>query len=246
MTPTCSRMSVDPAVRLPRTTRPRSGPRSGDAGRRRAEPHPRDRRPPRRPLRQARPGHPTCRPRPSRPRIRLCDRVQGPRPDGRHRRGNQAGRTGPGPAVEERPPAAPPREGVLPGPPRRPMHRSGPLPHHRRTEGWMNDLELIAKDLYEEYYRTLPRDRQRSQWVMTQDTWDHLCRLEADHFSPEILQILGEPKWLIGVPVEIREGVEGIHLEREPSSFACSRGPNAGAVPGWHEWGCPHVDWTKA
>lgn len=110
----------------------------------------------------------------------------------------------------------------------------------------MNDFELMVKDVAEKYYQTLPRDRVRSQWVMTQDTWDHLCRLQADHSLPQMVVGMGDFKGLIGVPVEIRAGVEGVHLEREPSSFLCSRRPDAENGPGWHERGCPHVDWTKA
>lgn len=111
----------------------------------------------------------------------------------------------------------------------------------------MSDRELMAKVVYDAYYLLHPRDRQRSQWAMTQDMHDWIRDLsgvdppeppDPDDDTPQT-----DRSYLLGLPVEIREGVEGVRLEREPSSWHCFE---VSTGRWWHERDCPHVDWTEA
>jgi hypothetical protein len=100
----------------------------------------------------------------------------------------------------------------------------------------MRDLDQLKRAAYDEWRRVPDRDHMRSQWIMDQATFDHIASLLDQ--DPRTLQV-----YLFGVPIEVREGAEGVHLERTPESWQCRWSPQNG---GWHERGCPHVDWSLA
>jgi hypothetical protein len=78
--------------------------------------------------------------------------------------------------------------------------------------GWrvrMRDLDQLKRMAYEKWRRILDRDHMRSQWVMDQAMFDHIESL-LNH-NPRTLQV-----YFLGMPIQVREGVKGIHLERTP------------------------------
>jgi hypothetical protein len=114
----------------------------------------------------------------------------------------------------------------------------------------MSDRDLMARVVYDAYYQLHPRDRQRSQWVMTQDMHDWIRDLsgveppdppDPDDDTPPPDP---SPSYLLGLPIDIRDGVEGIQLERTPSSWHCFAVSTGRTDRWWHERDCPHVDWT--
>lgn len=112
-----------------------------------------------------------------------------------------------------------------------------------------NDRDLMAKVVYDTYYQTLPRDRQRSQWVMTQDMHDWIRDLsgvpEPDPPDPDDDTPRTDRSYLLGLPIEIRDGVQGVRLERIPPEGGWRCGKTKDGKNWWHERGCPHVDWDN-
>jgi hypothetical protein len=77
------------------------------------------------------------------------------------------------------------------------------------------DRDLILRVVYEEYYRIHPSVRQRSHWVMDAE----MRRMFNDMRPPRDDSIVWSPNSplttvdvLLGLPVEIRDGAEGIRL----------------------------------
>ncbi len=86
-----------------------------------------------------------------------------------------------------------------------------------REVAHLNHRNLICDMLYAEYRRLNQTERQRSYWVMDAQMLALIRQATTGHASSEMRAILwadetGEPR-LLNRPVEIREGVEGIHLE---------------------------------
>jgi hypothetical protein len=117
----------------------------------------------------------------------------------------------------------------------------------------MHDTHPLIVGVYDEYNRTLERERQltdRCQWVTSQATLDELERLvkppPEDPDDDDDDRPRTERAYLLGLPIEVREGAEGIHLERTPESWKCVITIVGKPTSGWHERGCPHVDWSLA
>ena len=80
------------------------------------------------------------------------------------------------------------------------------------------DADLILRAVYGEYQRVPASVRQRHRWVMD---------MEMYRFLRSVKTPLGIPLWglwypneldrvdnvLLGLPVEVRDGIEGVHLE---------------------------------
>ena len=90
------------------------------------------------------------------------------------------------------------------------------------------DLDLIYRVLHGELKQIPYRDRKRYRWILRWDmfTWIRSVAVEEVLSGPGAMYVNMEElayvnmeelaamtERLIGLPVEIREGVEGIHLE---------------------------------
>jgi hypothetical protein len=80
----------------------------------------------------------------------------------------------------------------------------------------MNDEKLMADVIYTEYELMPAWQRRSAYWVIAPDMLARLQSLFPPRPGP--LAQPGEPGWgspphLLCMPVEIRDGVEGIHLE---------------------------------
>ena len=107
----------------------------------------------------------------------------------------------------------------------------------------------MAKWLYEQYYAVHPRYRHRSQWVMTQEMHDQVAELAGvelpDDPDPDDSKPRLDRSYLLGLPIEIRDGVEGVRLERIPPRGGWACGQSKDGERWWHQPGCPHIDWTN-
>lgn len=80
------------------------------------------------------------------------------------------------------------------------------------------DLDLVYRVLHGELEQIPPRDRKHYRWVLRWDMFFWIRELAMPRpslFWPyvNIEAAARDAECLIGLPVEIRDGVEGIHLE---------------------------------
>lgn len=76
------------------------------------------------------------------------------------------------------------------------------------------DLDLVYRVLYGELESIPPRERKRYRWVLR---WDMFCWIRTlsqpqSFWFANIESAARDAERLIGLPVEIRDGAEGIHL----------------------------------
>ena len=78
------------------------------------------------------------------------------------------------------------------------------------------DFELVTEVIYGEWRRLSQDERGRSRWIMDPGMWAFIRQSQREHFSPELRHIMwpdGESQvLLLGKPVELQDGVEGIRL----------------------------------
>jgi HK97 family phage major capsid protein len=76
------------------------------------------------------------------------------------------------------------------------------------------DLDLLARVVYEEYYRLSPAERERCRWVMDAEMLRFVRELRDSWSVPLMFPTLsGSSMILLGHPVEVRDGIKGVHLE---------------------------------
>src|SRR5262245_30983587 len=76
------------------------------------------------------------------------------------------------------------------------------------------DRDEAMRTLVEELHSKPPAERQRSRWVMDAEMWRYLRSLFAAEVPPFAMEIpRGDGLVMLGLPVELRDGVEGAHLE---------------------------------
>jgi predicted phage gp36 major capsid-like protein len=73
------------------------------------------------------------------------------------------------------------------------------------------DRDLLLTVIYEEYFRIAENQRNQHHWVMDTEMLRMVRRLKGSD-GMFLWVPLPDVDWLLSLPVEIREGVEGIHL----------------------------------
>lgn len=80
----------------------------------------------------------------------------------------------------------------------------------------MSDRKLMADVVYTEYELARPHERGTAHWVVAPDMLSWLASLFPPRPGP-LAQPgepgYGSPPYLLGLPVQVCGGVEGIHLE---------------------------------
>jgi hypothetical protein len=100
------------------------------------------------------------------------------------------------------------------------LRRKKSPPPRNPLPGWPggDERDSLADDLkrhvYEAMYAVHPRERQTAHWVMSSDWKDELLKI-SDRAGPLWTPNLdnGEPIYLLGKRVEIRDGAGPPHLE---------------------------------
>ncbi len=82
------------------------------------------------------------------------------------------------------------------------------------------DLDLVYRVLHSELEQIPHHDRKRYHWVLRWDmfTWIRELAVQDVLSGPGAMyvnmeELAATTEYLIGLPVEIRDGVDGIHLE---------------------------------